>query len=85
MLGRPIPTPRAPWVFSEIGGHALDLIGAFEDWDEERWIGPDRSVLAYVHSGHVVGLATVDGALAPSVARQLVDDRVALDEVAAAR
>jgi 3-phenylpropionate/trans-cinnamate dioxygenase ferredoxin reductase subunit len=85
MLGQPIPAPPAPWVFSEIGGHSLDLIGTLDAWDEEHWLDADRSVLAYLRSGRVVGLATVDGALAPNVARRLVDERAAFDEVAAAR
>jgi NADPH-dependent 2,4-dienoyl-CoA reductase/sulfur reductase-like enzyme len=85
MLGQPIPSPPAPWVFSEIGGRSLDLIGAFDTWEEERWLDADRSVLAYLGSGRVVGLLTVDGALASNVARRLVDEGVTPEEVAAAR
>jgi NADPH-dependent 2,4-dienoyl-CoA reductase/sulfur reductase-like enzyme len=84
MLDEPIPPIPAPWVFSEIGGRSLDLIGAFDSWEEERWLDPDRSVLAYLRSGRVVGLATVDGALAPTVARRLVDEGVRPEEIAAA-
>ena len=44
MLGRPVPPPPAPWVFSEIGGTPLDLIGAAEGWEEEAWLDePDPS------------------------------------------
>jgi 3-phenylpropionate/trans-cinnamate dioxygenase ferredoxin reductase subunit len=85
MLGQPIAPAPPPWVFSEIGGHSLDLIGAMDAWEEERWLDADRSVLAFVSSGGVVGLATIDGALAPNLARRLVGERAAPDEVLAAR
>lgn len=85
MLDLPIPAPPAAWVFSEIGGRMLDLVGALDAWEEERWLGFDQRVLAYLASGRVVGLASVDGALAPEVARRLVADGATPAEVAAAR
>jgi NADPH-dependent 2,4-dienoyl-CoA reductase/sulfur reductase-like enzyme len=85
MLGQPIPSPPAPWVFSEIGGRTLDLLGAFDAWDEERWLDADQSLLAYLRAGRVVGLATVDGALAPDVARRLVGEGSAPEDIAAVR
>lgn len=84
MLGRPVPPPPAAWVFSEIGGRTLDLIGAVDGWEEERWLDADRSALAYLRSGRVVGLATVDGALAPDAARRLVEEHAAPERVIAA-
>lgn len=79
MLGRPVPPPPAPWVFSEIGGTVLDVIGATDGWEEERWL--DRSVLAYLRGDRVVGLAAIGGAIAPDVARRLVGDGVRPAEV----
>lgn len=84
MLGRPVPPPPAPWVFSEIGGTPLDLIGAAEGWEEEAWLDDPGSVLAYLRAKRVVGLAAIDGAIAPDVGRRLVDAGAAPAEVAVA-
>jgi NADPH-dependent 2,4-dienoyl-CoA reductase/sulfur reductase-like enzyme len=84
MLGLSVPPPPAPWVFSEIGGATLDVIGVTDGWDEERWLDRDRSVLAYIRGDRVVGLAAIDGAIAPDVARRLVGDGVGSHEVVAA-
>lgn len=81
MLGMPVPPPPPPWVFSEIAGTSLDLIGAGDGWEEEVWLDADRSVLAYLRANRVVGLAAVGGAIAPDVARRLVTAGVGLDEV----
>jgi 3-phenylpropionate/trans-cinnamate dioxygenase ferredoxin reductase component len=72
MLGRE-PTPhRAPWVFSEVAGSALDVVGLAPAWDEERWARPG-SVLAYLAGERVVQLAVIGSALDPAVARTLVE------------
>lgn len=72
MLGLPSPPPPAPWVFSEIGGATIDVIGATVGWDEEAWLDDGRSLLAYIGGGRVIGIAAIDGALPPDVARRLV-------------
>ncbi len=83
MLGLPVlPLPPA-WVFSEIAGVTLDVIGAIDAWDAERWLVEGR-LLAYLASGRVVGLASIDGALAPEVARQLLSMDASIAEVSAA-
>lgn len=84
MLGRPVPPLPAPWVFSEIGGRSLDLVGATEAWEEERWLDDERSLLAYLRAERLVGLASIDGALAPDAARRLVAERAAPEAVTAA-
>jgi hypothetical protein len=84
MLGRPVPPPPVPWVFSEIGGTPLDLIGATDGWEEERWLDDARSVLAYLRADRVVGLAAIDGAIAPDEGRRLVEAAATPAEVAAA-
>ena len=45
MLGLPVPAVPPPWVFSEIAGTMVDVVGAVDGWDEERWLDagpPDR-------------------------------------------
>lgn len=84
MLGRPLPPLPAPWVFSEIGGTTLDLIGATDGWEEEVWLDGARSVLAYLRGNRVVGLAGIDGAVAPELGRRLVEAGASREEVAAA-
>ncbi len=68
MLGQPATVKRAPWVFSEVAGIALDVFGLAPAWDEERWVRPG-SVLAYVAGDRVVQLAVIGSALAPDLAR----------------
>ena len=68
MLGQPATARRAPWVFSEVAGIALDVFGLAAAWDEERWVRPG-SVLAYLAGDRVVQLAVIGSALAPEVAR----------------
>ncbi|MBA2632441.1 MAG: FAD-dependent oxidoreductase [Chloroflexi bacterium] len=81
MSGLPVPPPPAPWVFSEIGGASLDVVGTAEGWDEERWLDRDRTLLAYLRGDRVVGLAAIGGAIAPTEARRLVEAAVTPDEV----
>lgn len=72
MLGQPVTPHRAPWVFSEVAGVALDVLGLARDWDEERWVRPG-SVLAYLAGDRVVQLAVIGSAIDPDVARRLVE------------
>ncbi len=83
MLGLDVPAPPPPWVFSEVGGAMLDVIGAVSGWDDERWIAPER-LLAYLRAGRVVGLASIDGAMPADACRRLVAGGASIDEVAAA-
>lgn len=83
MLGLPVPAVPPAWVFSEVAGATLDVIGATDGWDEDRWVEEDR-VLAYLAHDRVVGLASIDGALPASDARRLVSSGASIDEVRAA-
>ena len=83
MLGLAVPAPPPAWVFSEIGGTMLDVIGAVDGWDEERWLMKGR-LLAYLGSGRLVGLASIDNALPAEAGRRLVAAGASPDEVAAA-
>jgi 3-phenylpropionate/trans-cinnamate dioxygenase ferredoxin reductase component len=84
MLGMPDELPPAPWIFSEVGGVAIDVIGATDGWEEERWLDARRSVLAYLHNARLVGLAVIGSVLEPSEARRLVASAARVDEAVAA-
>jgi 3-phenylpropionate/trans-cinnamate dioxygenase ferredoxin reductase component len=71
MLGLEIGPGPAPWVFSEVAGHAIDVVGAVDPWTEERWLRPG-SVLAYLDGERLVGIASLDGGIPVDVAREMV-------------
>jgi len=83
MLGLPIPDAPEPWVFSEVAGTSLDVVGAPAGWDDERWIGHGR-LLAYLAAGRLVQLASIGSAMPPEEMRRLVGGRAPLAEVASA-
>jgi hypothetical protein len=60
-------------VFSEIAGKMVDVVGAFDGWDEERWLIPGR-LIGYLGAERLAGLASIDNALAVEVCRRLVAD-----------
>jgi NADPH-dependent 2,4-dienoyl-CoA reductase/sulfur reductase-like enzyme len=73
MLGEAVPAPPAPWVFSEVAGHQLDVVGSVAAADEVRRIGDDRRfVLVYVSGGVVGQIAIVDASVPVEEARALV-------------
>ena len=82
MLGMEVPPPPAAWVFSEIAGTMVDVIGAVDGWEEERWLHLDR-LLVYLDAGRVVGLASIGGSLPVEVGRRLVASGATVDEVLA--
>ena len=83
MLGLAVPAPPPPWVFSEIGGVMVDVIGTVDAWDEERWLIEGR-LLGFLESGRLVGLASIDNVLPAEAARQLLAHGATAREVAAA-
>jgi NADPH-dependent 2,4-dienoyl-CoA reductase/sulfur reductase-like enzyme len=83
MLGHAAPPPPPAWVFSEIAGSMVDVIGAVERWDEERWL-MDGRLLAYLAAERVVGLASIEGALPAEAARQLLAAGASIDVIARA-
>ena len=83
MLELTVPPPPPAWVFSEIGGTMVDVIGALGGWDEERWLDEGR-LLAYLGSGRLVGLASIGNALPAEAGRRLLAAGASVDEVAAA-
>jgi NADPH-dependent 2,4-dienoyl-CoA reductase/sulfur reductase-like enzyme len=78
MLGQPLPARRAPWVFSEVGGVSLDVVGLAPAWDEVVVRG---DVHAYVDGRQVTQLAVINGALPVEEARAFVERRGTLDEL----
>ncbi len=76
MLGQPLPPPRAPWVFSEVAGDLIDVVGWAPTWDETVSLGiDDRFAVAYVAEGRVIQLAIVNGAIPVEEARAFVERR----------
>ena len=92
MLGKAVPARRAPWVFSEVAGELLDVVGWSPTWDETIVLGDPASsgfAVAYVTDGEVRQLAVVNGAIPVEQARAFVerhpprDDLRALDSLRA--
>jgi 3-phenylpropionate/trans-cinnamate dioxygenase ferredoxin reductase component len=82
MMGAPVGPLPVPWLFSDIGGVMVDVIGATDGWDEERWVDPRHSVLAYLREGRVVGIAAIDTAVGAAQARAWVAEGVGIDRIA---
>jgi pyruvate/2-oxoglutarate dehydrogenase complex dihydrolipoamide dehydrogenase (E3) component len=71
MLGHPIPAARAPWIFSEVAGATVDVVGlATPTWDDVLVRG---GVHAYLRGGRVVQVTIVDGVVEVEAARRLVE------------
>ncbi|HSK94934.1 MAG TPA: NAD(P)/FAD-dependent oxidoreductase, partial [Candidatus Angelobacter sp.] len=77
MLGLDIGPDPAPWVFSEVAGHAIDVIGTVEGSTQERWVRD--GLLAFEDRVRLIGLAIVDGAMSAEDARELVAAGHSLD------
>lgn len=76
ILGAPLPTRRAPWIFSEFAGQQLDVVGLAPSWDEMKLIGDrgaQRFALAYLRAGVVEQLSVVNGAIPVESARAFVE------------
>ncbi|MEO8246850.1 MAG: FAD-dependent oxidoreductase [Chloroflexota bacterium] len=71
MLGQAVADVPVPWVFSELAGTTLDVMGAPASGDEEAWLADERVVVSS-REGRTVGLAVLGGAIAPQAARSLI-------------
>lgn len=78
MLGQPLPARRAPWVFSEVAGVTLDVVGSAPQWDE---IVARGDVHAYLVEGRIAQLAVIDGALPIEEARAMVEADATMAEL----
>jgi 3-phenylpropionate/trans-cinnamate dioxygenase ferredoxin reductase subunit len=72
MLGLPVPARRASWVFSEVAGAAIDVVGDARAWDEARWLAAG-AVLAYLEGERVVQVAIIGSAIPVEDARGAVE------------
>ena len=81
MLGLPVPPARALWVFSEVAGATIDVLGDARTWDEERSLA-GASVVAYLERERVVQVAIIDSAVGVEEARALVERRAPVSELA---
>lgn len=82
MLGAPDGEIPVPWVFSEVAGVAIDVVGATGPWDEERWSEDGRRALLYLRQDRLVGLASIGSAIDVAAARRWVTDGLTSAEVA---
>lgn len=80
MLGLDLGPPPAPWVFSEVAGSSLDVVGLTGASLDETWVLPDRLV-TFTEHGIVLGLASIDGAADPAAMRRVVAQRTDLETV----
>jgi NADPH-dependent 2,4-dienoyl-CoA reductase/sulfur reductase-like enzyme len=74
MLGEVVPPQRAPWVFSEVAEHQLDVIGSAAASDAVQRMGDDDGfVLAFHSAGIVRQVAIVNASVPVEDARMLVE------------
>jgi 3-phenylpropionate/trans-cinnamate dioxygenase ferredoxin reductase subunit len=84
MLGKRLPAVRAPWVFTEVAGELIDVVGWAPSWDETVLLGDvtsDRFALAYVVDRRVAQLAVVNGAVPVEEARAFVERQATASEL----
>ena len=87
MLGKPLPPPRAPWVFSEVAGHILDVVGLAAHGDAASLLGEpdrDRFAVAWARDGRLTQVATVGGIVGADAARAMVERGASVQELGAA-
>lgn len=75
MLGLPVPPPRAPWIFTEVAGVAVDVFGAADHGDEEHWV-VEGGAIGRTREHRLVQLAVIGGAIPAETARRLVEQSV---------
>ena len=80
MLGQVVSAARAPWIFSEIAGVTVDVVGVATSWNDALVRG---GVHAYLTGGRVVQVAVIDGAVEVEATRRLVEEGGAPQQLAA--
>ena len=81
MLGQATEDAPEPWVFTEVAGSAVDVVGDPTTWDEERWIIDER-VLALADAGRVVQMAAIGSAVPAARMREIVAAGASVERVA---
>jgi 3-phenylpropionate/trans-cinnamate dioxygenase ferredoxin reductase subunit len=82
MLDAELPPRPAPWVFSEVAGTTLDVVGWAPTWDEVVEV---PGGFAYLVGGRVAQLAIIGSAIPVEAARELMASWPSLDEFRAPR
>jgi len=83
MLGRPVPPPRASWIFTEVTGLAVDAFGEALLGDEERWIVAGGAI-ARTRDHRLVQLIVIGSAIPADAARGLVEQGASTADLEAA-
>jgi 3-phenylpropionate/trans-cinnamate dioxygenase ferredoxin reductase subunit len=81
ILGQPVPSLRAPWIFSEFADAKLDVIGAAEHGDEASEVAP--GVIGFVRDGALTQVVVLDGAVPIGQMRDLLERHGTPEELAA--
>ena len=79
MLGLPLGPREVPWLFSEVAGMAVDVVGDSGGDLGEEAMGDD--VVAFRDRDRVAGIAVVGSALGADAARRLVAAGASVDDV----
>ena len=82
MLGLPLPDVPPPWVFTEVVGMAVDIVGDAAEWDDEQWLIPDR-LLVHTEAGRVVRIISIGSEMPAGVLREVVAARESTESVSA--
>ncbi|MEO8510387.1 MAG: FAD-dependent oxidoreductase [Chloroflexota bacterium] len=84
MLDEPIPAVRAPWVFSEVAGIAVDIIGVAATFDDEVVLGEassDQFGSVLLSDGRPRQVASIGGWADVDALRSLLERGGSLDEL----
>jgi len=82
MLGLALGPERASWVFSDVAGTMMDIVGSTDGgWDEERWVVHAR-VAAQARRGRVVQVISLGSAMSVDAMRRAVEEKLSLDQLA---
>lgn len=84
MLGREVPPLRTPWIFSDVGGHHLDVVGTVSGSERTEVLSdrPGSIVAAWVADGErITQTAATDGAFDVEVVRRLIERSGTLSEL----
>ena len=84
ILGEPVPPVRAPWVFTEVTGVTVDVVGVAGEVDDEIVFGvpsDDRFGTALLAAGRPVQVASVGGWADVDVLRSLLERGGTLNEL----
>ena len=82
MLGLPLVPAQVPWIFTEVAGIPVDIVGDPAGWDDEAWLVD--GVVAHLLDRRVVRLASLGGAADAGTLRALLALGLGADEMRSA-